>query len=89
MRSEVDWRKSAGAGAASPITILKSCPPKQKWACLRRARGAPLHGVAYQSFKLLHPTRLRAARLGTSWALAPDETARGWVSSSLADGRAC
>lgn len=82
----MDWRKSAGAWAAGPITVLKSCPPKQKVGV---PQGCSVATVAYRSFKLLHPTRLRAARLGMPWALAPDETARGWVYSSLADGRAC
>lgn len=47
--------------------------------------------VAWRSvpvFKLLHPTKLPAPRLGSSCPLAPDETAHGWVYSSLAGRRA-
>lgn len=67
--------------------------PEELSAQAKSGRASEKPGVlrsvpSVPAFKLLHPTRLPAPRLGTCWPLPPDETAHGWACSSLADRRA-
>ena len=73
---------------STPNHIPEELSAQAKVGVPQKGQGYPRRTVAYQSLSLFIPLDCLQPRLGTSCTLAPDETAHGWVYSSLADRRA-